>query len=690
MSTETFLLEVGTEEVPARMMEGALDQLRERAEKWFTDNNYDDAVEGDPAITVNGTPRRFILEMQLPEKQPDETVTEKGPPEHVAYEDGEPTGALKGFCGQHDVSSDQVEIRDIDGGTYTVLELEKQGSPTVDRLEETIEPLVLEMDWPKRMRWESSNTEFIRPIRWAVAFYGEQPLDISLGPVETGTETRGLRFSDHERISVSDPDDFYASLRQAGVEFDQDARREEIVQSARELAEEEGGEAYLPDDLVDEVNHLVESPTPFLGRFDEDFLDLPAEVLEEAMIAHQKYFPVRSEGGLKPCFVGVRNGGEQELDTVRRGNEKVIRARLSDAVFFYEKDLERDYEDYRDDLDGVVFQDELGSLLEKTERLGQLADTLEFVPDDLSRVARHCKNDHVTEIVGEFPKLQGVMGRIYAKEAGWSHGHARTIEQHYKPAGRDDELPDSTSGQWLSVLDRIDTLVGFFGVGHRVTGSSDPYGLRRDALGLLRVAVFGDISLDLRELIDHTSAVYSDEVDLDADDTIGDLEEFLKDRLYFLFDEITDNSDDEITAVLERLWTTPDRAYQRLQWLSDWRGSDRFNDLYTTADRIGNITTGVEPEMPDTDLFEHAEEHDLWDYYQDEIDEIHGAIDCGDQEDVLDRLADLRSVTDAFFDEVMVMAEDETLQENRLRLLRTVRSPFDRIADFTEIEVERT
>jgi glycyl-tRNA synthetase beta chain len=688
MGTSEFLLEVGTEEIPARMMEDALSELETAFSTWVTENDLDDG-ETVGVKGAYGTPRRLILHAELPEKQPDRIDTEKGPPEHVAYDDGEPTQALEGFCAQHDVSTDEVEVRDIDGGSYTVLELEREGRSTEELLKRDLEEMVLGLPWPKSMRWESSNTEFVRPIRWAVCFFGDEPLEVEVGPVTTGTETRGLRLTDHERIGVDDPADFFESLEEAGIVFDQEERRSIIVDGARRLAEKQDGEAHLPDDLVEEVNHLVESPTPFLGEYDEEFLDLPPEVLEEAMIAHQKYFPVRSPDGdqLLPYFVGVRNGDEQHLDTVRRGNEKVIRARLSDAVFFYEKDLERDYKSYREGLKGVVFQEKLGSLHDKTERMARLAADLEGVPEGLETIARHCKNDHVTEIVGEFPKLQGTMGRIYATESGWSESDARVIEEHYQPKGRESSIPDSTMGQWLSFIDRLDTLVGFFGIGERVSGSSDPYGLRRDALGLLRILVNGDINPDLsshiRSVVDHYGSLET------GDEFVTDLEDFLRDRLYYLLRDLTEAADDEIKAVLDPCWNRPHVAHERVRWLSDWRTTDRFEDLYTTAQRIENITADVDLREPDPDHFEKPEEEALWDEYRNRKDDVEEAVEEGRADDVLELLAQLREVTDDFFEEVMVMADDEQLKENRLALLRSVRTVFDRVAHFSLIQLER-
>jgi len=685
LSTAEFLFEVGTEEIPARMMDDALDRLRSDLETWIQENDLGNP-EGNVSLSVYGTPRRLIVHAELPRKQPVRRTTEKGPPEHVAYEDGEPTDALKGFCDEHGVSPDHVEVRTMDGGSYTVLELEKEGLPTKELINDDFGTLILDMDWPKSMRWESTNTEFVRPIRWAVAFWDDEPITMTVGPVETSTETRGLRFTENERIPVQGPDEFFSKLEKSGVVYDQDERRRLIVEQSKTLSSEQGGEAYLPDDLVNELNYLVEAPTPFVGRFDEEFLELPRPVLEEAMISHQKYVPVRSSEGLIPCFIGVRNGGEKDLETVRRGNEKVIRARLNDAVFFHEKDLEQDFEEYRDQLEGVVFHDELGSLFDKTERMAHALDRLRENCSGLVSVARHSKNDHVTELVKEFPKLQGVMGRIYAEASGWSKENARVIEEHYRPRDRDDSIPDSERAQWLGVIDRLDTLVGFFGIGYRVSGSSDPYGLRRDALGLLRTLVFGSMDVNLRELMETVFEIYQSEGREVDKDTLGELEEFFRDRLYYLYRHEMDARDDTIRAVNHEHWERPSRGYERIQWVSNWRDSEEYDDLYTTAQRIGNITEDVQISSPDPERFEQPIENQLWTEFQELRPSIEDAMNSGDSETLLELLSSLRDRTDRFFDRVMVMSDDRDLRRNRLALLRNIREVFDRVANFTMLE----
>ncbi|MFB6345925.1 MAG: glycine--tRNA ligase subunit beta [bacterium] len=681
------LIEVGTEEIPARMMPEALDRLRERFRNWlerrhFVKNGRSEASSVE--FEVHGTPRRLVIHGELPDKQNDRTETVKGPPEHVAFDDGEPTQALEGFCSQHGLVPDDVEVTELDGGQYVVAEIHHEGQPLEDCLREDLETLILGMDWPKSMRWEDSGTQFIRPIRWACVLLDNNSVKIDIGPVTASADSRGLRFTEHENFRVNSINQYHDS-----GPYDSP-----------------GGEPYLPGYLLDEVTHLVEYPTPFLGKFDEKFLGLPDEVLKESMISHQKYIPVTDENdNLKPYFIGVRNGGEKDLEVVRRGNERVLRARLNDAVFFYEKDLETPYEEYREHLKGVVFQEELGHLYDKSERLASLCrqSSLDADDVDLEQVARHCKNDHVTEMVEEFPKLQGTMGRIYASEtAGWDVSTARVIENHYKPEGRDDNCPNNFPSACLGIIDRVDTLVGFFGMGHRVTGSSDPYGLRRDVLGIIRLIESieeGPITIDLKDLIDRSRSLY-EEYDVKVkDEDIKELLEFIRARQFQWYREDLDEfHDDVVNAVLETCYHRPAVARLHIEWIQNHLSEPDFQNAYTAAQRICNISSDQNPSAPSEDLFEKDVEARLWKEYCEMMDSVDTEFftSAHTTDEYVESLAtyvrswaDLKATVDEFFDRVMVMAEDQTLRSNRLGMLASMREDLERVADFSQVhEVE--
>ncbi|MGM0381750.1 MAG: glycine--tRNA ligase subunit beta, partial [bacterium] len=411
--------------------------------------------------------------------------------------------------------------------------------------------------------------------------------------------------------------------------------------------------------------------------------------LTETMVAHQKYFPVEDEqtGDLKACFIGVRNGGEEGLDTVIKGNERVIRARLNDAVFFYNKDLEREFESYRKDLEGVIFQEELGSLYDKTERLAHLADKLEEVPGQLVEIARHCKNDQVTEIVGEFPSLQGTMGAIYATNSGWPEESARVIEEHYFPRDRDDKLPSTSPGRWLSLLDRVDTLVGFFNLGSRPTGSADPYGLRRDAISLLRVITAGEIKIDLEKLIEQAASQYESAGIEVSSEALADLEEFIVDRFYNWYRSEEGWSDELVGAVLDKFWNRPLLLEQRLEWLAGWKKSEDFIAVVEAARRIYNIAGKQSGDDIDPNLFDKAIEGELLEMAKKSEENIDEALESEAPERVLGELKKLSSVVHEYFEEVMVMVEDQEIKNNRLATLTRVHEVYDRIANFSNFEV---
>ncbi|MFB6345260.1 MAG: glycine--tRNA ligase subunit beta [bacterium] len=695
--SKQVLVELGVEEIPARMMEDALGELEERAQKWQEDNRLPDG-----SLEVYGTPRRLVVSGELPANQETRKAKEKGPPVDVAYSDGDPTQALEGFCKQHDVDPSETTTETMDGGEYVVLETVSEGQPLEDALEQTFGDVFMAMDWPKSMRWDATGTEFIRPIRWVLAFCDDSALDLTVGPVESGTTTRGLRFTDNERININGVDHYWDQLEEeTDIVLDQNRRRDLIREKAEQFASVRNGEPVYDEDLLDEVTHLVEAPTPFVGEFEERFLDVPDAVLIESMQSHQWYFPIEDDEGLLPCFIGVRNGGEEHLETVVEGNEKVLRARLNDAEFFYNKDLETDYESYRSKLDGVVFQEELGSLFDKTERVSDLVDQLYEGErkEELLKAARHCKNDLVTDMVEEFPKLQGTMGKVYARESGWETDAASLIEEHYKPKGRSDALPGQATVDdpdepaderaiVLALTDRLDTLVGFFGLGKRATGSSDPFGLRRDALGVLRLLLADQLdreTFDLRRLIDLTTENYAqDGFDID-DPHREDLGEFFEDRLFNYFSSSYPH--DLLSATVPLFWNRPLTVRDRLEWLDEWQGTGQFDDVLTAYERPSNILAGEDVTgEPDADLFRDDSEKILHEAVSNAMDKLDESLSSGNSEAVLSTLAGLRMPVDDFFESVMVMADDESLKKNRLRLLEKLKTLFERVADFSVFE----
>ncbi len=684
-----ILLELGIEEIPARLLNPTLDQLRNILEEWIIAKNIDpDFPDSDSELRVSGTPRRLVVELSLPAEQQDVEDKIKGPPAHVAYEDDAPTRALRGFCSQHDLDPEAVEIEAMDGGEYVVARKLIPGQPVEKCFGEDLEKLLLKLNWPRKMRWESSGFEFIRPLRWILAFSGSEPLSLQVGPVESGETSRGLRFTDKARFSPGNPEEYFTVLSDQDVVLSPRLRSKRIRDKAKELAAEIDGSPVFPSGLLEEVTNLVESPAPFLGEFDRRFLELPEPVLIKTMVAHQKYIPVARPDSdeLMPYFIGVRNGCEKGLDVVSRGNERVIRARLSDAEFFYQKDLQTNYEDYRDRLKGVVFQEKLGSLYEKTERLASLVESLSPLADKYTRVARHCKNDRVTEMVDELADLQGTMGRIYACESGWSPELAELIETHYKPLDSEGELPGNKIGCWLSLLDKLDTLVGFFGLGRRPTGSADPYGLRREALGIIRLGLEGEIDFDLAILARQVAGEYrSRDVEINSAD-VRELLQFIRERFYQLLRSQDKFKESEISAVLELYGLEPNQAHRRLKWLKSWRNQKEFEAVITAAGRVGNIIGDVEiEESPRPEKFEKQSEQKLWAVFEEKSEQIEEAVEAGEPDKILANYRELKKPIDQFFESVMVNCEDPDLRQNRHALLGKIYSCFALTADFTKL-----
>ncbi|MFP4687276.1 MAG: glycine--tRNA ligase subunit beta [bacterium] len=679
------LIEVGCEEIPARMLADAVLELESKVEDWIVETNIvPDYPSGGSRFAVHATARRMVIEAQLPEKQSDTVDVIKGPPEHIAYRDSEPTGALQGFCRQNGIETSEVVVEELDGGHYVVARRTITGRSLEDCLKQDIPALFTTLSWPKKMRWEESGLKFVRPLRWLLALVDDKPIDLNIGPLSSGNKSRGLRFGKNSLFEVQDTDKYFETLKKEGIIVSLDERKTVIHMEAQKKAESLDGEALFPGDILNEVTNLVEAPTVFVASFEEEFLQLPEPVLVETMVSHQKYFPVvaKKEGCLLPRFIAVRNGGSEGLETVRRGNQRVLRARLNDARFFYDKDLQRDFEAYREDLRGVVFQKKLGSLYDKTERLAALANQLP-APAGLDRLARHCKNDQVTEMVDELPALQGVMAGIYARESGWTAADSRVIEEHYLPSSREGKLPASESGCWLSLIDRLDTLVGFFALGERPSGAKDPYGLRRDALGLLRVILSSQLDIDLKQALKTTIDIYRQQGISVAPEDLSELQDFLRDRLYHWLCERESLPADQVAAVTDVFWFKPLLASRRLKWLADWKNKKQFDKVITAAQRVVNISSGVSRSEPDPQLFEVEEERALWQFFKQKDGELNQALQKQKPQQVLEILASFKKPVDEYFEQVMVMCDDQKLRENRLAMLREIKTIFDRVADFS-------
>ena len=499
--SKTLLLEIGTEEVPAHVMPGILSQLKENAAKTFEELRIE-----YKNIKTLGTPRRSALLVEgLAEQQADLSKENRGPAVNIAFDaDGNPTKAAQGFARGQGVKPEELVTKD--GYVYAMVH--EKGGQTVDLLGETLKGLVDGLNFPNNMHWADLDYKFIRPLRWLVALYGQDVIDFEVANVKSGRTSRGHRFLSEGDFEIANAEDYVEACRKASIIVDQNERCEMIRQQIAEVAAANGGQAEVNEDLLEEVLYLVEYPTALCGKFDEKYLALPAEAVITPMRDHQRYFPVLKDGQLLPLFITIRNGGKEHLETVQHGNERVLRARLEDAQFFFDEDRKKTLEQHGEKLKTVVFQDGLGTIYDKALRLevlaGYIADAIganEQDKKDAVRAAKLAKADLVTGMVTEFTELQGVMGREYALLDGETKAVAQAIDEHYMPRFAGDSQPASVAGRIVSLADKIDTIVGTFSRGLIPTGSQDPFALRRQALGIVNMLKEAQYHISLSQLV---------------------------------------------------------------------------------------------------------------------------------------------------------------------------------------------
>ena len=679
-----LLLEIGTEEVPAHVMPGVLAQLKERAEKAFQENRIAFA-----SVRTLGTPRRMaLLVKDLAEKQADVTSENRGPSVKIAFDaDGKPTKAAQGFArGQHVAPEDLVEK---DGYVYAVVH--ETGKETAELLKTLLPELICALSFPNNMRWGSLEFKFIRPIRWLVALFDSEVIPFEVANVTSGRVSRGHRFLSQGDFSIAKADDYEKDCEAQYIIVDPEKRKAMIRAQIEAVAKENGGRAEITDDLLEEVLYLVEYPTALCGRFEEKYLQLPPEAVITPMRDHQRYFPVQDDAGkLLPLFITVRNGGKEYLETVQHGNERVLRARLADAQFFFDEDRKKSLEEHRDKLKTVVFQQGLGTMYEKTERLAQLAD---FIADEIGadekahkharRAALLSKADLVTGMVTEFTELQGIMGREYAKLDGECEKVAIAIDEHYMPRFAGDAQPQTTAGRIVSTADKIDTIVGTFHLGKIPTGSQDPFALRRQALGLVHMMIEAKYHLSISRLVAKAMDLYGITETEERAKMQADVAEFLRLRLRNVL-EVEQIRYDAVDAVLGDV----DDIYNvllRARAVTAFTGQKDAARSMQAFVRVANIARKNAAETIYPERFHMAEEKALYQAYTSTKSAVESLVSGEDFEGAIDALTELVAPIDAFFDNVMVMDKDETIRENRLALLRSVDAVIRDVADFTKI-----
>ncbi|SDL40950.1 glycine--tRNA ligase subunit beta [Halarsenatibacter silvermanii] len=682
---DKLIFELGTEEIPAGMVAGLRNNLADDAEELLEDNRID-----YEEIDVYSTPRRLVLEAEgVAEKQSDTEEVIRGPSEEIAFDDeGNPTKAAEGFARGQNVDLEEVIIRD----GYLFVERLIEGRPAREVLAEMLPELVKNLSQPQTMRWGSGQFEFVRPIRWILALYGERVINFELAGLESDRITRGHRFLGVDSKRIESADDYFSRLADEYVIVDQNRRRAMILEQIKEIENEEDIEVFITDDLIQEVTNLIEFPAAFLGSFNPDFLKVPDEVLKTSMIEHQRYFPVKENDSLAASFISVRNGDEKHLENVIKGNEMVIRARLADAAFFYEEDRSVELEDFNQELKNIIYQEELGSIYDKVKRLeklsrgfGQNLGLSEDKIQALKRAARLAKFDLATDMVDEFAKLQGVMGRIYAEDAGEEKPVAEAIEEHYLPDQSGGELPGSDVGAVLSIADKMDDIVSNFFAGNEPSGSHDPFALRRKGVGIIRILISRDWNITVSELIAETSELIGAE-----DEVRVNIRDFIRDRLESHLGE-RDIRYDIIKAVLEAGFDDITDCWKRCQALMNLRSENlgRFTDLIYGLQRCQNLAAQGEPAAEiNPDLLGEEEEMNLHREYSDVKEDVLSSFSAGSYEKGLEKLVDLKDPIDNFLDNVVVMVDDEETRKNRLALLAEVSSLSDQVMDIGEIALD--
>ncbi len=681
MSRDLFF-EIGTEEIPARFINNALLEI----ENILTKDLGAKRISFDE-IKTYATPRRFAIQIKnVAEKQSDFQEELKGPSKKIALDaDGNPTKALQGFVKSKGGELDNVVFKNIDGDEYVYLTIFSQGKETKLFVKAILENVIRNMNFPKPMKWGNKNLKFIRPIRWLIAFFGDELMNFDIEEIHTSNVTKGHRFLGSPEIVVNNFEDYKTKLAENFVILDHIERKNLIKEQVIEVAKTLGGEAIIDEEILDEVNFIVEYPTAFYGNFDSDYLKLPKEAVITPMKNHQRYFPViNSEGELMPHFITVRNGDSYMIDNVRKSNQKVLDARLKDALFFYEEDTKKPLEDFVPNLETIVFHQKLGTMRDKVDRINNLAlsiaNKLDFRKEFISRTALLAKADLTTQMVFEFGELQGIMGRYYATLSGEPSEVADGIFEHYLPRNAEDEIAKSPEGIALSLADKMDTISGFFSIGIQPTGSQDPYALRRQAIGVLSTMIERKLNLSIAELVELACSCYPFEVSAEAKEN---LLSFMMLRLRnILLDQGIRY--DIVNGLKNHLDTPVYRIVEIAQAVDSWLKEDK-SVVLTSLLRGNNLMKHETSAAVSEDLFEHESEKLLHEEVKKHQSSIRSFLSDGKYLDALVLIENFASPIDQLFDNVMIMHKDEAIKNNRLALVKSALVDINKIVDIDEI-----
>jgi glycyl-tRNA synthetase beta chain len=691
--SDDFLVEIGTEELPPKALRTLMEAFGANLAAGITEARLS---HGD--IRSFASPRRLsVIVSKLALAQEDRAVEQKGPPVRIAFDDdGNPTAAANAFAKKCGTTIDALERIETDKGAWLVFNAVENGRSAAELMPEVIERALAALPIPRRMRWGAGDAEFVRPVHWVVLLHGTDVIEAPVMGVMAGRESRGHRFHSSGPVSISEPSSYLETLEEEGYVIADFERRREMVREGVDAAAEQAGGSVVDGELLyDEVAALVEWPVPIVGAFDELFLELPREVVVSTLTGHQRYFPVAdSNDRLLPHFVTVANIQSKDPEQVIEGNERVIRPRLADAAFFWDSDRKKTLDARQKTLRDVVYQRDLGSVFDKSRRIAALAAwvaaELDADATTVERAAALAKCDLVTGMVGEFPDLQGTMGRYYAISDGEPAAVADAIAEHYQPRFAGDELPESQAGQILAIADKLDTLAGVFSIGKKPSGNRDPFGLRRAALGIVRILIECGLDVDLKAMIERAVAAQP-KTKIEVAELRADVYSFISDRLrrYFL-DRDSGLAVETLEAVMVRQPASLVDFDRRLAAVQTFARLDQAESLAAANKRIANILrkagdpAGLEVSKG---LLELDAELALHSALENSREKVGPLLEQRRYAEILNELADLRDPVDRFFDDVMVMADDEAVRNNRLAILGELRALFLDVADISRLSI---
>lgn len=690
MTKKDLLLEIGLEEMPARFVTDSMNQLANKVRAWLEEKkiNYRE-------LLAYSTPRRLaLLVLGVDVVQPDIHEEAKGPAKKIAQnESGEWSKAAIGFSRGQGMSVDDIYFKEINGVEYAHVKRFIEGQETKSLLPE-LNDIIKGLTFPKNMRWADQDLRYIRPIKWLVALFGQEVVPFSIANVQSNNWSLGHRFLG-SRIELTEPVNYEKEMLAQYVVVDPQIRKNNILSQLKELEKEKNWVILVDEDLLEEVNNLVEYPTVLYGQFEEEYLKLPEEVLITSMKEHQRYFPVKSaDGELIRYFVTVRNGGSEHLDKVAKGNEKVLRARLSDAAFFYAEDQKMDIQQALKKLNSIVYHEEIGTLANKVDRVRRLTNMitqkLNFTDEEkqtAERAAEICKFDLVTNMVNEFPELQGHMGEKYARQKGEKEAVAVAINEHYMPRNADDRAPEGNAGAVLSIAEKVDTIASFFSIGMIPSGSQDPYALRRQATGVVQTFLHKDWKIQLEDLIQQSLLLLEAEgiVKQNLETLSQELIAFFKLRIKHLLQEKGIRYD-LIDAVLGNEVGIISTLVNKAVVLEGKKNTDDFKENIEALSRILNIASKSKENGDIQEaLFENEEEQQLYDKFK----AVSGLLnESVTEEYYFELLVSMKPEINQYFDHTMVMAENEAVKQNRLNLMVKISEIIRKFANVNEILVK--